>query len=328
MKAMRTLLAVWAVLWLFAAPAWAEGILVTIDPDVTVAGPGLTLGEISRITGDDQERVRALGAARLGNAPSPGHRTLLTADTLGTRLAATGFDLTGITWQVPPAITIATAAQTVSGESLAATATEALRRQLGLADDSDAAATISPFGAAADIMAPLGKVDLRAELPTGVRYNAPTSVVVYVSTDGRPFTSVSLRYTVKAYQRVVVAARNIAAKEEITADNVRAERREVGRLAGFVTDVGKVVGLAARRPITAGTLLTEAALDRPVILRRGAAVTILVQTGEMAVTAAGQALQDGREGDAVRVQNTNSKKTITARVVDAHTVQVVIYSGR
>jgi flagella basal body P-ring formation protein FlgA len=160
---------------------------------------------------------------------------------------------------VPPTIIVITAAQTISGERLAAAATEALQNQLG---GGDTELGITPLGTAPDIQVPLGRVDIKADMPAGIRYNAPTGVVVSVSTDGRPFTTVSLRFNVKAYQQVVVAARNIAAREEITTENVRLERREIGKMAGFITSIDKVLGLAARRPVTAGMPLTEAAVDK------------------------------------------------------------------
>lgn len=323
---MAKVLAVLAALWLLAAPAWA-GIAVTVNAEATVAGPFITLGELATIGGDDAERVKALGAVRLGSAPSPGHKAVLTGEMLGTRLAATGLDLGGVTWQVPPSVVVTTAAQNVGGDRLQAAALEAVRRQLGVAEGDDEV-TISPLGMTADCAAPLGRLELKAEVPGGVRYNAPTTAVVTVAVDGRAFTNISVRFNVKAYQQVVVAARNIAAREEITFDALRSERREVGRISGYITDAAKVVGLTARRPIMAGAPLTEAAVDKPLVMKRGTAVAIVVKMGDMAVTAGGVAMQDGREGEVIRVQNVSSQRTVTARVVDANTVQVIIYGGR
>ncbi|MDT8903769.1 flagellar basal body P-ring formation chaperone FlgA [Anaeroselena agilis] len=324
---MGRILVMLAILCFYAAPAWAAPVTVAVNAEATVAGPLMTLGDLATITGDDKERVKALAAIKLGDAPSPGHRLALTSDALGARLAGSGADLSEINWLVPPTIVVTTAAQTVGGDRLLAVATEALRAQLATAD-GDIELAIAPVGATSDVMAPLGSVDIKAEFPAGIRFNAPTTAVTAISVDGRTFTTVSLRFNVKAFQQVVVAARNIAAREEITPDCVRTERREIGRMAGYITDIGKVVGLAARRPITAGTPLTEAAVDKPVMVRRGAAVIIVAKAGGMIITAGGRAMQDGREGEAIRVQNVTSKRILSARVVDPNTVQVIIYGGR
>ncbi len=323
---MARILVTLAAALLLAAPAWAAGITVAVNAEATVSGPHITLGELATITGDDRERVKALSALKLGAAPSPGHRIVLTGDTLGVRLAAAGGDYSEITWQVPPAVTVTSAAQTISGERLLAAATEAVQSLVG--GDADSEISIVPVGTVPDVMAPLGRLDIKADIPSGVRFNAPTAVVVAVSTDGRPFTTVSVRFNVKAYQQIVVAARNIAAREELTAENVRSERRDIGKISGYITDISKVLGLAVRRPLTAGTPLTEASVDKPVVMKRGAAVTILVKAGDMVVAAGGQAMQEGREGELIRVQNVTSKRIVNARVVDANTVQVIIYGGR
>jgi len=325
-KLMARILALLAVLWLCAAPALAAGVTVAVNAEATVSGPFITLGELAAITGDDQDRIRALGVLKLGNAPPPGQKMVLTRDMLGTRLASAGADYNGITWAVPATFVVTTAAQTISGEKLLALATEAVQSQLG--GNGDTEVTAAPIGAAPDVLAPLGRLDMKAEVPGGIRYNAPTVAAVLISSDGRPFTTVNIRFNVRAYEQLVVAARNIAVHEDITADNVRVERREVGRISGYITDLDKVIGLRARRPMTAGTPLSEALLDKPVVVKRGATVTILVQIGEMVVSAGGVAMQAGREGELIRVQNATSKRIVTARIVDKNTVQVKIYGGR
>jgi flagella basal body P-ring formation protein FlgA len=314
------------VMLLLAAPATAAGISVAINAESTVVGPLMTLGDLAVIDGDDKERVKVLAAAKLGNAPSPGHRVVLSGDILMTRLGGTGLDFSDVSWQVPPTVVVTTAAQTVSGEQLAAAADEAIRRQLAASDPG--AVSVSLVGSPVDALVPLGRVDLKGDTTSGIRFNAPTTVVVAINVDGRPITSVSLKYNIKAYQQVVVAARNIAARETITTENIRLERREVGKISGYLTDMDKVLGQTARLPITAGTPLSEGAVNKPIIVKRGAGVTIVAKSGEMVITAGGQALQDGREGEIIRVQNLISKRIVNARVVSANTVEVIIYGGR
>lgn len=323
---MARVLALLTVLWLCAVPAWAAGVAVAVNAEATVTGPYITLGELAAISGDDQERIKTLGVLKLGNAPPPGQKMVLTSDMLGARLASAGADYSGITWQVPATFVVTTAAQTVSGERLLALAAEAVQSQVGGNGGNEV--TVTPIGTSPDVLAPLGRLDMKAEVPGGIRYNAPTVAAVIISADGRPFTTVNLRFNVKAYEQLVVAARNIAVHEEISADNVRVERREVGRISGYITDLDKVIGLRARRPMTAGTPLSEAMVDKPVVVKRGATVTILVQIGEMVVAAGGVAMQEGREGELIRVQNLTSKRIVSARIVDRNTVQVKIYGGR
>lgn len=315
------------LLWLMIPKVQAAGITVTVNPESTVVGPYLALGDLAQITGEDTARVQALKILKLGNAPTPGTRMGLTSEALGARLSASGADFTDITWQVPLLISIATASQTLSGETLAARAKEAVNERLSVnGANSDIELTL--MGMPADLVAPLGKVELNVEFPYGIRFNAPTMASVKVVVDGRTYTSVGVKYEVKAYQNIIVAARNLAYGEIITGDAIRLDRCEVGHLTGYNTDPEKVIGLSMRRPVVAGAAIIDAVLVKPLIVQRNANVTITAKIGDIVVMAGGKALQQGREGDVIRVQNLSSQKILTARVIDGTTVQVITYSGR
>ena len=110
--------------------------------------------------------------------------------------------------------------------------------------------------------------------------------------------------------------------------NLRSERMDIGKLgAGYYTDLNKVVGLASRRSLKPGMVLIDSMLVKPVLVKRGAAVNIVARIGSLEVTALGQAMQDGTQGQLIKVQNVNSAKFISARVLDGTTVQVLTYKS-
>ncbi|MBA4065278.1 MAG: hypothetical protein C0501_16515 [Isosphaera sp.] len=59
-----------------------------------------------------------------------------------------------------------------------------------------------------------------------------------------------------------------------------------------------------------------------VLVRARGRVTMQVKSGVMTATAVGEALQDGRLGQTIQVQNVDSKKTLTARVVGPGLVEI------
>ncbi|MCS6867085.1 MAG: flagellar basal body P-ring formation chaperone FlgA [Gemmataceae bacterium] len=75
-------------------------------------------------------------------------------------------------------------------------------------------------------------------------------------------------------------------------------------------------------PPPGGTTANATASD--VLIRPRQRVTMEVRTGELVVKALGEALQEGRLGQSILVQNVDSKKTITARVTGPQTVEVDI----
>lgn len=304
---------------LLAPAAWA-GTIVTIAAEQTVAGPMLTLGTIAEVSGDDEAKIKMLKALTLGAAPKPGSNLVLTRELLAARLAAAGADLSGTTWNMPDNVTITTKFQIVDGARIAAAASELLIKRLNVAEDKRELDLIDFSG---DRNAPVGDIKLLAELPYGVRKSGPTIVNVTVSADGRIYEKISLKYNVKVYEDIIIAAKPIASREALTPDNLAYQRTNVARLTGsYYTDINKIIGLNAKRTIAAGTLISDTFLEKPILVKRGSTVTILAYSGDMAISAAGEALQDGTEGQLIRIRNTSSKRIVAAKVVGEGLAQI------
>lgn len=233
--------------------------------------------------------------------------------------------LSGYAGAQEPAVAIS---QYISGQAIADTAASAVRQKIGTEVKDDDISIIAVY-TPQDMQVAGGAVDLSAELPYGVRYNVPTVTNVIISQDGRIVGKVAVRFNVTRFQQVVVAKSGIAAKEVLAADKLGYDRRDIGRLApGYLTDIDNAVGLVSRYPLALGTVVNESMLAKPILIKRGAMVNIVARFGGIEVKSAGQSLQDGSEGQLIRVQNVNSKKIVSARVLDETAVQVLTHNGR
>lgn len=174
------------------------------------------------------------------------------------------------------------------------------------------------------VVIPQGNVAYEMELPYGVRYNAPTNVYISIKVDGRLMHKTLVRLRVHQYKEVVVLNRAIPAKTTIGIGDVRLERMDVTRLgAGYMTDPQRAVGMEVKRVLPAGSVLRTTMIRKPTIIERMAPVKILSRLNGAEIVVDGQAMQDGREGEVIRVKNLVTKKVITARIVDASTVEVL-----
>jgi flagella basal body P-ring formation protein FlgA len=77
-----------------------------------------------------------------------------------------------------------------------------------------------------------------------------------------------------------------------------------------------------RRPLPAGAVLTSADLLPDFMVRQGEQVMLVAAADGVRVRAAGLALQDGRMGALVRVQNTSSSKVVQGVVTGDRVVDV------
>jgi len=306
----------------------AEGIQITIMPEAKVEGNVLTLGQIAQISGDDKDWVDSLRQLKLGNSPTAGNSIVLTKELITMRLAAAGSNFSGIVWQIPDAVTVTTNSQTVNADGLRDKALMTIKQQIGNNVDQ-ADLMISPVGSLQDVVAPVGNVQVTASLPYGIRYNAPTIVSLTMTVDGQVVGKIPLGFNVQLYGQVVVASQPVSFGEGLTQDNIRYERMDIGRLAaGYYTSKDKLVGLLVRRSLTPGMVITDALINKPLLIKQGDMVNIVAQIGGMEVVVAGKAMQNGNEGQLIRVQNINSAKVILAKVLNGSTVEVLTYNGR
>lgn len=87
--------------------------------------------------------------------------------------------------------------------------------------------------------------------------------------------------------------------------------------ANAVYEPHELIGRTPRRGLPAGTPVLAADLKRPVVVAKGALVTLILQTPSMRLTARGRALDEGGIGDSIRVVNAQSR-TVVAGVVLAN----------
>jgi len=114
---------------------------------------------------------------------------------------------------------------------------------------------------------------------------------------------------------VPVLARDLKPGETIAERDIQITEMPAEKLGqNVITAATDLVGTAARRMLRAGEPLRLGDIEAPVLVKKGALVTMSVHAPGLSLTAEGRALEDGARGDAIRVVNTNSKRTIVATV--------------
>jgi flagella basal body P-ring formation protein FlgA len=208
--------------------------------------------------------------------------------------------------------------QLVPGQKIADCAKESVRKVTGSQD-----VTITQLGQTMDLKASSGVITMTAEVLRGVNYNSPTNVAVLIKANGKVIARIVVRLSVKLYQNVVIISRPITTGSLLTLEDLKYERFDTGRLSqGYYTDINKLVGLVVRRPASPGTIVNDYLVDKPIIIKRGATVSIVSRVGTLEVSATGQAMQDGKEGQLIRVQNLSTKRFIVAKVLSENVVLV------
>jgi flagellar basal body P-ring formation protein FlgA len=131
------------------------------------------------------------------------------------------------------------------------------------------------------------------------------------------FLVVALLLTYPAFGgvRVVVPMRDIA-RGSVIADSDLTYLAVNGEVMnGVVTNMTDAVGMQTRRTLRAGESLRQQDLRRPILVTKGAVVTMTFEAPGVVLTATGRAMSEGGMGETVTIQNPTSFRQITAVVV-------------
>lgn len=124
--------------------------------------------------------------------------------------------------------------------------------------------------------------------------------------------------------RVVVPVRDIARGEVIVqSDLVYGTLPDSTGVTGVVTSMDQLEGMEARRVLRAGETVRPDDVRHPILVTRGATVTMTFEAPGVSVTAMGRATSEGGYGETVSVQNLASYRLVSAIVIGPGQVRAV-----
>lgn len=121
---------------------------------------------------------------------------------------------------------------------------------------------------------------------------------------------------------VVVAAADLPRGHLLTLEDLRVETQEFRTGQPDLRTAAEFVGLRTKRHVLSGSPLTTLNVEAVPVIERGAAVTIVVETPSLVVSAPGIARGTGGLGEVIPVENTLSRQVVSGEIIDEHTVRV------
>ena len=130
---------------------------------------------------------------------------------------------------------------------------------------------------------------------------------------------------VNIHKDVLVAAGPIARNSEISASNTRSKQISLTSVRNeYVTDIGDVSGMVAKRSFRDGQPIIVGQLTTPTLVKRGDAVVISAKAGSTQVKISGIAQAAGKKGEQILVKNSHSNRTLKAMVIGRGRVAVTL----
>ncbi|HHM23877.1 MAG TPA: flagellar basal body P-ring formation protein FlgA [Bacteroidetes bacterium] len=165
--------------------------------------------------------------------------------------------------------------------------------------------------------------EVKVESRSGTVRNGVNSLDVTVFSSKEIYKKFVASARLRTFDDVVVAARLINRGEQLKAEDLKLERVETTNFKrDYFTDLSELIGLQAKQVIAAEKPIFAGMVELPDLIHRGDVVRIVVQLKNLKVTAMGKALENGKKGEKIRVQNLSTGKKLTGTIVDEKTVVV------
>ena len=124
-------------------------------------------------------------------------------------------------------------------------------------------------------------------------------------------------------REVPVLNRRLLPGEVIKSKDIKWIKVRASRLqSNIILSELDLIGRTPRRGIRSGHPIQTSAVQRPILVAKRSLVTIVLRTPNMFLTATGKALENGADGDVIKISNSQSKTVIEAEVVAAGRVSV------
>ena len=174
------------------------------------------------------------------------------------------------------------------------------------------------------IWVPEGVITYEVSRISSRRFLGRVAMEVTVRVNDVPARSVRVCGKVEAYRDVLCAARDLRRGDIINASSLTTAKMPVSKIRNRILDTpASLIGMAVKHAVRAGQPMSSNLVAPPVLIRRGAKVTILAQSPCVTIRVPGKAVEQGAAGDFIRVRNLQSKKEVLAQVRDNRTVTVM-----
>ncbi|MBV9826697.1 MAG: flagellar basal body P-ring formation protein FlgA [Alphaproteobacteria bacterium] len=138
-----------------------------------------------------------------------------------------------------------------------------------------------------------------------------------------PHWTIYVPVHVHAWVGAIVAAGNLIPNRPLAARDLTRGRVDLfANTGGVITDMKEVEGKILRAGLAVGTPILQSQLDLPISVHRGQHVVLTAEDSAMEIKTSAVALEDGRVGDNIRVENPDSQKTVSATVTRDGGVEV------
>lgn len=306
------------LLFIISIPLSVSASVGTFLKEVSVTKEYVLFGDIVKFS-DTNETVESLASQRIGKAPKPGDKIVISSHTLLKQMAAQDMLPSEIRWNGASEVSIERAGLKISGEKVSQIISQFIKSELQ--DINGGEIRFTPQSLPMPFTLPAGEVSWNV-IPSKSNIVSSSRFTVIFKVDGRVSKNISVRGDIEALLPIAVASSQIRVNEPFSNANVKMEVRNIAAVKNPILNPQQLSGKQATRSLRPGTVIKASHLESIPLVFRGQPVKILLRSGALQLTTKGIARADGGLNDTIRVQNANSNKIIFCKVTAPGLVEV------
>ena len=168
---------------------------------------------------------------------------------------------------------------------------------------------------------PQGRVDHQV-IPAKTGVIGSRRMTLLTRVDDQIVSNQSMRVELEALAEIVISSTALRRGEILDPESIELRTQDISRVKDPIFSTEDIIGKRLKRSVRLGETLQEKQIEFPPVIKRGERVVIHAQSLGLTLSAAGEAKQDGRAGEAIRVMNSNSRKEVLCQVVAPGLVKV------
>jgi flagella basal body P-ring formation protein FlgA len=302
---------------------------ISLRSQAICSGDTITIGDVAEISGGSpllRDRIRRLD---VGEAPKSKESVKVTAAQIEFRLQLT--DLPKRSFQVfgVKEIIVVPFVETLSEERIIELARQRIIKSYSWPEEDIQVRLVRPLAVQLPKVSGNEKVVIRVEPHAPIYEFGRCQIDVTVLLDGEKRMQFPLHFETKLLKEIPVAAVSITRGDKLTEASIKFEKRPIDEKTKTSDSKTELIGRMAKRNVAVGQALQlidfEGEATEPegaVVIKPKQIVKMVVPLGNVNVVARGEAMQAGKIGQAIRVQNVDSKKVVVGRVTGPDTVEV------
>lgn len=171
---------------------------------------------------------------------------------------------------------------------------------------------------------PAGNLTYKVRTSPNENFLGNVGVTIRFFVDGQEERSVHVMGRVNLYQEVVETTHPLSQHDIVHASDIELVKTDVAdHPQDYATNSSQVVGKQLLCDVGPHQPILRRILAQARVVKRGGLVTIVYESQGLKLTAAGRTRQGGCVGDAIRVTNVMTKRTVLCQIVNADTVRAL-----